>query len=71
MYYNRKTYHSNDPRWITARFSSNCKCGNIIKKGDNTFYWPRTKDAQCSSCGEKSERRFLSEVWDEENNSCM
>jgi hypothetical protein len=58
--------YSRDPRWITARFSSVCKCGKRINKGDDILYRPYDRSVQCSVCGETAWQRFLSESADED-----
>jgi hypothetical protein len=57
--------YSGDPRWITARFNSKCPCGHDIKKGERTFYYPRTKAALCGKCGEKASAEFAAAAMDE------
>lgn len=38
--------YQNDPRWIKARFESECsETGNTIKKGDTCLYFPRERKA--------------------------
>lgn len=62
MYYKPRSSYSGDPRWITAKFSSNCShCGKKINRGDRIFYYPRTKSVFCEgpSCGKHCERDFL------------
>lgn len=65
-------YYANDPRWIEARYSGVCMtCGATVRAGDRAWFWPsrakrRQNSIECSTCGEVSERRFESEVADEE-----
>jgi hypothetical protein len=56
----------NDPRWIDAKFSSSCNCGNMIKKGERIFYYPLTKTAMCKTCSEKADQEFREMAQDEE-----
>lgn len=58
--------YKKDPRWIAAKFSSLCKCGNQIQKGEEILYWPSVHRAQCKTCGEPEWQRFLSEAADED-----
>lgn len=61
----RSSYRG-DPYWLTARFDSTCRqCGRPIHKGDELFYFPRTKTPYCSKCGENHSRRFQAEAADE------
>ena len=39
------------PRWITARFNSNCDCGAAIRKGEPAFYYPTSRTIYGSRCG--------------------
>jgi hypothetical protein len=55
-----------DPRWITARFDSKCPCGNIIKRGERIFYYPRTRTVLCENpCGNKASAEFAASAMDE------
>ena len=59
---------ANDPRQITAKFNSQCKsCGKVIRKGEQLFYWPLTKTAKCTECGEADYRVSMAAIQDEEN----
>jgi ribosomal protein S27E len=59
--------YSNDPRQITARFSSRCsKCKVKIQKDTIIYYWPSSREVYCLTCGEAPYRQFLSSVADEE-----
>jgi len=59
--------YKNDPRMITAKFSSSCsKCGCPIKKGTSIYYWPSDRKAYCEKCGEGPYRQFRSEAADED-----
>jgi hypothetical protein len=35
----RSRYHSQDPYWTIAQFSSVCSCGKEIQEGDDIFYY--------------------------------
>ena len=50
--------YRNDPRWISARFISQCKCGTSIRKGERVFYYPLVKQALCEVCGTPAAREF-------------
>lgn len=64
---NKMTRYSNDPRQISAKFSSSCsKCKTKIKKGTTINYWPSSHEVFCTNCGDESYRQFLSSVADEE-----
>lgn len=57
---------SKDPRWINARFSSHCECGNAIKRGELILYFPNVNKALCESCGQPAYApRFVNEAQDE------
>ncbi|HZL09367.1 MAG TPA: hypothetical protein VFC65_05170 [Prolixibacteraceae bacterium] len=59
--------YKNDPRQITAKFSSTCsKCGCILKKGTSIYYWPSDRKVFCLNCGEAPFKQFLSSAADEE-----
>jgi len=59
--------YKNDPRMITARFSSNCsKCKTRISKGTEIYYWPSSREVFCTNCGEEPYRHFLSDAADED-----
>jgi len=60
------THYKDDPRWIKARFNSACPCGNIIRKCEDAFYYPRTKTALCKKCGDAAELDFNLAVQDED-----
>ena len=65
-------HYNNDPRWIKAKFNSECyKCHNQIKKGDNIYYRPSGKHVYCKVCGDIENAEFSSMVFDEHvyNNS--
>ena len=38
-------------RWLKAKYSSICKCGNTIKPGDDLWYVPYQKRSFCYQCG--------------------
>ena len=51
MGFKRHSYNG-DPYWTRARFGSNCaRCGAFITKGQDIFYYPRTKSPYGSACG--------------------
>lgn len=54
-----------DPRWITARFNSLCKCGKIIKKHARAFYYPNGRTCLCEECGHAASGEFAAAVADE------
>jgi len=55
------TCYTNDPRQITAKFSSTCsKCKTKIKKGATIYYWPSSYEVFCTNCGDTPYRQFLS-----------
>lgn len=56
----------NDPREMTAKFTSHCKkCGKVIERGTPIIYWPIGKIAQHEECGREDYRQFLDQVADE------
>jgi len=61
------TRYSNDPRQITAKFSSSCcKCKAKIPKGAEIYYWPSSREVFCAKCGDGPYRQFLSSAADED-----
>lgn len=59
--------YKNDPRMITAKFTSTCsKCSCSIKKGTNIYYWPSDRKVYCEKCGEEPYRQFRSAAADED-----
>lgn len=67
MSYRRRSYYSQDPKWITAKFNSKChQCGGEIKRGSNIFYYPKGKHAYCETCGTDHSNSFDCAVQDEE-----
>jgi len=61
-----------DPRWLKARFDSDCsnsECPGIgkIRKGEQAFYFPRTRKTFChhDECGGKESRDFDASAQDE------
>lgn len=55
-----------DPRWITARFASNCpQCRKPIRKGSRVFYYPNGKKALCETCGTPAAAKFEADCHDE------
>ena len=65
--------YRNDPRQITAKFSSSChSCGKKIEKGEQIIYWPLTKKAGHLRCDEADFRKSLESFEDEDRyNGCM
>lgn len=64
MSYYRSRRRYVPPRWITARFDSDCTgCGARIKKGDDLFYY-RGNYALCKECGSDQQRQIQSEDFD-------
>ncbi len=44
--------YARDPKWLTAKFKSNCKgCGATVKRGDRAFYYPSTRSIYGEACG--------------------
>lgn len=61
--------YANDPRWITAKFRSNCStttCRKLIAKGDRIFYYPSCKSVKCTECGEAASAEFEAAKADED-----
>ena len=54
-------HYTDDPYWTTARFQSKChKCGCTIPKGNQIFYYPKTKAVYCANaCGTDAYQDFL------------
>jgi hypothetical protein len=60
-------HYKNDPRKITARFTSSCgTCNKRIAKGTEVYYFPASKMVFCLDCGEASYNAFLASAADEE-----
>jgi hypothetical protein len=60
-----KTY-AKDPRWITAKFPSDCsQCSGPIRKGARIFWYPNGKKALCEKCGTPAAAQFEAEAHDE------
>ena len=60
--------YSNDPRWITAKFTSKCsKCGQSIQTGESIFYYPLGKKVLCKGddCSGQASREFDACAFDE------
>jgi len=59
--------YAGDPRWITVRYSGECRgCKRTIKRGEDAFYYPRTKSLYCKgACGQAASRDFESCAEDE------
>ena len=64
--------YSQDPYWTRARFDSKCrKCGKVITRGQDIFYYPRDKAVYCGGdCGQVASREFAAMVADEEFYNC-
>ena len=59
--------YKNDPRMITAKFTSACsKCGCTIKKGTNIYYWPSDRKIYCEKYGEVPYCQFKSSAANED-----
>jgi len=43
--------YSGDPYWLTVRFDGRCSCGQLVKRGEQAFYYPRGKTLCGKSCG--------------------
>ena len=61
-----------DPRWITARFNSQCHgrdCAQVIRKGERAFYYPNGKRIYAVACGhaESNANDFETCRFDEES----
>ena len=64
-----KAHHAGDPRWITAKFNSNCsRCGLPIVKGSLIWYYPGPKYVMCErpDCGKQAAEDFRAAAHDEE-----
>ncbi len=60
--------YQGDPRWINTRYPCTCaNCGKAIKRGDNAFYYPRTRALYCEAdeCGGQANRDFHAAAMDE------
>jgi hypothetical protein len=65
--YQRKTFYSKDPFWMKAKYEGKCSdCKEVIKKGDQMWYYPIGKVTMCQKCGAAAEAKFLEQVQDEE-----
>ena len=61
--------YKGDPYWKGLRHACNCKkCGRLIPKGEDVFYFPSCNQVYCNEdgCGERYYLQFLSEAGDEE-----
>ena len=66
--------YAGDPRWITARFRSQCAgCGEPVAKGDRAFYFPRSRTVYGDACGCANDQSadFEAARFDEANNACL
>lgn len=50
--------YQDDPRWITAKYDGTDKKGNKYKKGEEIFYYPRTKTILAGKDAEQASRDF-------------
>ncbi len=60
--------YSKDPYWMTTKYPGKCaKCGKRINRGDQVFYYPRTKALFCNNddCGGAADRDFNSCAFDD------
>ena len=57
-----------DPYWTRARFTSQCrKCGRTIRRGEDIYYYPRTRTVYCGGeCGQAASRDFAAMAQDED-----
>jgi len=63
---NRSSY-AGDPRWMTARFGSQChKCDGEIKRGSQIWFYPKGRLAYCETCGVPDSKVFDAAVADED-----
>jgi len=61
-----------EPKWITAKFKSNCRCGTKLNKGDSILYIPQMKKAFCCECGDEIWKGVLAErSYEEYGTDCM
>ena len=68
-YFRPRTHYRGDPHWITVRYPATCaKCGAPIAKGEEAFYYPKTKSLFGKKCGhgQEAEQDFLDMVEVEE-----
>jgi hypothetical protein len=68
-YFRPSRRYRGDPHWITVRYPAECaKCGAKIEKGDEAFYYPKTKSLFGEKCGhgKEAEQDFLDMVEVEE-----
>ena len=55
-----------DPRWITAKFNSQCKeCRQAVKKNSPAFWYPLTKTIFCEQCGSREYKTYVAITHDE------
>jgi hypothetical protein len=65
-------YHKSyggDPYWLTLKWPAHCdKCKKPLDKGEQAFYYPRSKSFFGESCGhgEEAEKDFHSNIEMEE-----
>jgi hypothetical protein len=72
MNYHRPRYSRGgaalDPRWITARFASECArtgCSGRIAAGSRTFYYPSSGKTHCAAHSEEAAADFAALAADE------
>lgn len=52
--------YKNDPRKISVKWAVHCnKCFEMLKNGNEAFYWPATKTILCTKCGADEYSNFL------------
>ena len=57
--------YKDDPKWITAKFDSTDANGNPVKKGEEVFYYPRTKKILTGEAAKQASRDFDAVCFDE------
>ncbi|MCP4394564.1 MAG: hypothetical protein GY804_09905 [Alphaproteobacteria bacterium] len=63
----KKSYYSNDPKWIHTKFATTCnKCGIPIEKNEQVFWFPIDKSVHCEDCGIREFNEFESNRQDED-----
>jgi len=65
----RRHRYNQDPFWMKARYESTCGCGATIRKGDDIFYFPKYRTAECHHCGRKSASLLADEIANETMNA--
>jgi hypothetical protein len=59
-----KTY-SNDPRWISAKYAGTDLNGRAFTKGEDVFYYPRTRAILSGEAAKQAAREFECAAQDE------